>query len=403
MTPMFSDRIADVPKSFIREILKTTVNENVISFAGGLPNRDLFPIQEIKQACNKVLDLFGAETLQYSTSEGYEPLRQWISKRYFDKKGITVNKDNILITTGSQQGLDLIGKTLINEGDHVAIEEPGYLGAIQAFSLYRPVFEPIILDFDGLKTDSLKTALEKAKIKLLYTVPNFQNPSGISHSSQNREAVANLLSGHGTLLIEDDPYGELQFSGEARQSYFDRLPGMTILLGSFSKIFVPSFRIGWIVAPDILMEKLLVAKQASDLHTNYFAQRVLYQYLCDNNLDLHIERICGKYRSQKNAMVIAIQRYFPQEVRCSNPDGGMFLWAILPQGISARAVFDESIKANVAFVPGDPFYVRPIKANTMRLNFSCVDEATIEIGIRILGNILKEFIAKNNLKQAWKE
>jgi 2-aminoadipate transaminase len=393
MTSMFSDRITDVPKSFIREILKTTLNENVISFAGGLPNRDLFPIREIKEACNKVLDLFGAETLQYSTSEGYEPLREWISKRYRDHKGITVDKNNILITTGSQQGLDLIGKTLINEGDHVAIEEPGYLGAIQAFSLYRPVFEPILMDFNGLRTDSLKLALEKAKIKLLYTVPDFQNPSGVSHNDQNREEVAHLLLGHGTLLIEDDPYGELRFSGEMRRSYFDLLPGLTILLGSFSKIFVPSFRIGWIVAPDVLMEKLLIAKQASDLHTNYFAQRVLYQYLSDNDIDLHIRRICEKYRSQKNAMVSAIKRYFPEQVRCSNPDGGMFLWAILPEGISARAVFDEAIKDNVAFVPGDPFYVRPINANTMRLNFSCVDEATIETGIKALGRILKNFIA----------
>lgn len=393
MTTMFSDRIADVPKSFIREILKTTVNEKVISFAGGLPNRDLFPVQEIKQACDKVLDLFGAETLQYSTSEGYEPLREWISKRYFDKKGITVSKDNILITTGSQQGLDLIGKTLINEGDHVAIEEPGYLGAIQAFSLYRPVFEPILMDFNGLKVDSLKNALNNNIIKLLYTVPNFQNPSGVSHTDQNRGEVAHLLLGHGTLLIEDDPYGELRFSGERQRSYFDRLPGMTILLGSFSKIFVPSFRIGWIVAPDNLMEKLLIAKQASDLHTNYFAQRVLFQYLADNDIDTHIVRICEKYRSQKNAMVSAINRYFPEQVKCSNPDGGMFLWAILPQGMSARAVFDEAIKENVAFVPGDPFYVRPIKANTMRLNFSCVDEATIETGIRKLGTILNRYAA----------
>jgi 2-aminoadipate transaminase len=391
MIDMFSDRIADVPKSFIREILKVTVNENVISFAGGLPNRDLFPIQEIRDACNKTLDLFGAETLQYSTSEGFEALRAWISKRYSDQKGISISKDNILITTGSQQGLDLIGKALINEGDHVAIEEPGYLGAIQAFSLYRPVFEPIPMDFNGLKTGVLSKVLGKAKIKAIYTVPNFQNPSGISHADQNRDEVARLLDGQGTLLVEDDPYGELQFSGEKRKSYFNRLPGKTILLGSFSKIFVPSFRIGWICAPDTLMEKLLVAKQASDLHTNYFAQRVLYQYLTDNDIDGHIARIREKYRSQKNAMVDAIQRHFPKEVECSNPDGGMFLWAILPKGVIARSVFDEAIKDDVAFVPGDPFYVKPVKANTMRLNFSCVDEATIEMGIRKLGAILKRF------------
>jgi 2-aminoadipate transaminase len=392
MNSLFSDRISDVPKSFIREILKTTVNENVISFAGGLPNRDLFPVQEIKRASIKVLDDFGAEALQYSTSEGYAPLREWISNRYKSQLNIDIDKDNILITSGSQQGLDLVGKTLINEADHVAIEEPGYLGAIQAFSLYRPVFEPVPINFNGITIDELSAVEKKCTIKLMYTVPNFQNPSGISHSDENRDAVAEILGKGDSFLVEDDPYGELQFSGKKRRSYFERIPKKAILLGSFSKIFVPSFRIGWIAAPKELVDKLLIAKQASDLHTNYFAQRVLYQYLLDNDIDAHIARIRIKYSSQKNAMVRSIKEYFPPEIEYSNPDGGMFLWAILPTGVYARKVFDEAIKHDIAFVPGDPFYVRKTNVNTMRLNFSCVDEETIEKGISKLGMILKQFV-----------
>lgn len=393
MDSVFSDRISDVPKSFIREILKTTINKDVISFAGGLPNRELFPVHEIKDAASKVLDSFGGEVLQYSTTEGYLPLRQWIVERYRTRAGVKVDVDDILITTGSQQGLDLIGKTLLNESDHAGIEEPGYLGAIQAFSLYRPVFEPVRLDFSGLDTEALARALKRAPLKIIYTVPNFQNPSGISHTDENRDEVARLLGPTRTFLVEDNPYGELRFSGRETRSYHTRMPENTILLGSFSKIFVPSFRIGWIAAPRALTEKLVIAKQASDLHTNYFAQRVLYQYLEDNDIDAHIEKIRERYRRQRDAMIGAIGRHFPEEVRCSNPDGGMFLWAILPEGVSALDVFDSAIRRNVAFVPGDPFYVGKTGVNTMRLNFSCVDEATIEVGIERLGGILKECCA----------
>ncbi len=392
MGSIFSDRISDVPKSFIREILKATVNEEIISFAGGLPNRDLFPVQEIKAASVKVLDESGKDALQYSTSEGFIGLRKWISNRYKTKKGIEVNEDNIIITTGSQQALDLIGKILIDDGDPVTIEEPGYLGAIQAFSIFRPEFRPVPIHFDGIDIAALKNALVKSDVKVMYMVPNFQNPSGISHSDHNRDQVAEIISATSTFIIEDDPYGEIQFSGERKKSYFNRIPAQTLLLGSFSKIFAPSFRIGWVVAPEELVEKLLIAKQAADLHTNYYAQRVLHQYLTDNNIDNHIDRIIAKYSSQKNAMIASIKKYFPGEVRYSNPDGGMFLWVILPEKISSRNLFDSAIKEKVAFVPGDPFYVNKSHVNTLRLNFSCVDEKTIETGIRILGGILKSVL-----------
>jgi 2-aminoadipate transaminase len=392
MDNIFADRMADVPKSFIREILKTTENERLISFAGGLPNRELFPIGEIKAATSKTLDAFGAEVLQYSTTEGYLPLREWISQRYKSQYGLDVPAQRILITNGSQQGLDLIGKVLLNEQDHVAIEEPGYLGAIQAFSLYRSLFEPVPLHFEGLNTDCLAEKLKQVTIKLIYTVPNFQNPSGISHSDANRDEVANLLSKYNTFMVEDDPYAELRFSGERKKSYYARMPEKTILLGSFSKIFVPSFRIGWIVVPEMLYEKVVIAKQAADLHTNYFAQRVLYQYILDNNIDTHIQKIREKYHAQKAAMIEAIKKYFPAQIQFSNPDGGMFLWAILPSGIRARDVFEKSAKENVVFVPGDPFYTKSVNVNTMRLNFSCVDEEAIDIGVRKLGLILHSYL-----------
>lgn len=394
MNSIFSDRITDVPQSFIREILKTTTKQDIISFAGGLPNRDLFPVKEIKEASARVLDEFGRDVLQYSTSEGYLPLREWIAARYAVRSGIEIDPENILITSGSQQALDLAGKTFVNEGDHVAIEEPGYLGAIQAFSLYRPVFEPLPMHFEGIDIDAFTGIMKRHTVKLLYTVPNFQNPSGITHSDTNRDAVARILATQRTLLVEDDPYGELQFSGDKRKSYYTRIPDRTILLGSFSKIFVPSFRIGWLVAPHELAGKLLISKQASDLHTNYYAQRVLYQYLQDNDIDEHIVHIKRTYHSQKEAMISSIRRHFPREVTCSNPDGGMFLWAILPDGVSARRIFEKAIQENVAFVPGDPFYVGKTDLNTMRLNFSCVDETSIEKGIAILGRILKDSIER---------
>jgi len=388
MDPIFSDRISDVPKSFVREILKTTLDDSVISFAGGLPNRDLFPVAQIKESMNHVMDTAGREALQYGTSEGYLPLREWISDRYRKNLKIDVPAENILITTGSQQGLDLLGKTLLNEGDEIAIEEPGYLGAIQAFSLYRARFHPVALDFEGIRIADLEKACQHP-LKLFYCVPNFQNPSGISHSDENRDGVAEVIGRTSALLIEDDPYGELRFSGTPKSSYYSRIPEQTVLLGSFSKIFAPSFRIGWIASPSSLMEKLVIAKQASDLHTNYFGQRVAYDYLTRFDLDQHIEKIRSVYRRQADAMIAGIRRDFPEEMRFSEPEGGMFLWAEGPTNLPARSIFEESVKEKVVFVPGDPFYVKKTHVSSMRLNFSSVDEKTIAEGIRRLGSIIK--------------
>ena len=395
MGNIFSDRISDVPRSFIRDILKMTLDESIISFAGGMPNRDLFPVKEINAAVNRLFAECGKDILQYSTSEGYRGLREWIAGRYRGRMGIDVHPDNILITSGSQEGLDLLGKTFLNEGDNVVIEEPGYLGAIQAFSVYKARFHPVPVDMCGMDAVRLKRALDGRLIKLFHTVPNFQNPSGISYSEENRRIVASLVETRDTILIEDDPYGELRFrsDGAKRSSFYQLVRKNTVLLGSFSKIVAPSFRIGWLVAGDEIMERLVVAKQASDLHTNYFGQRAILRYLEDNDIDRHIEKIRAAYGRQRDAMIDAIGEHFPGEAQFTRPEGGMFLWITLPGGLSAMEVFKQAITRKVAFVPGDPLYVNRKGVNTFRLNYSCVDEETIRTGIKRLGGVLKETIA----------
>lgn len=394
MENIFSDRISDVPRSFIREILKVTLDREIISFAGGLPNRDLFPVEELKNATIKVYEEYGREVLQYTNSEGFLELRQLIAERY-RKKGIEISEDNILITTGSQQGLDVLGKTFLNERDNVIIEEPGYLGAIQAFSVHRASFLPVNMDHEGMIADHLKEQLSISKSKLMYTVPNFQNPSGITYSRQRREAIGDMIRDRSLYLIEDDPYGDLRFFGEQQSSFKTIIPERTILLGSFSKTVVPSFRIGWIAAPENILDKLIIAKQASDLHTNYLSQRIITQYIRDYDFEEHIQKICKRYGSQRDAMIGAIKKYFPEGVDFTEPEGGMFLWVTLPEGLSSMELFDSAIRHKVAFVPGNPFYTYDIKTtNNLRLNFSCVDEQMIEVGIRRLAEAIHEVFEK---------
>ena len=394
MNRLFSDRISDVPRSFIREILKVALEPGVISFAGGLPNRDLFPLDAIANATQQVFTKYGTDVLQYANSEGFGPLREAIAQRYREKQGLDISPDSILITSGSQQGLDLLGKIFINDGEDLIIEEPGYLGAIQAFSIYKPKYHPIPVSDCGMDVDLLKATLQRAKPKLMYTVPNFQNPSGISYNKQNREDIAEILSSTRTLLIEDDPYGDLRFSGERIKSFKHMIPVNTVLLGSFSKSVVPGFRLGWIVAPDEIMKKLLIAKQATDLHTSHFTQCIVYEFLQRENLDDHIEKIKAVYGKQCQAMIRAIGEHFPKDVYHTTPNGGMFLWAELPHGLSAMELFELAVKDKVVFVPGNPFYVGTIRPGTMRLNFSCVDEKTITNGIGRLGEAIERLMDK---------
>lgn len=393
MDHLYATRMNTIPKSFIREILKVTENPEVISFAGGLPNPRFFPVEEIAKATSDVLGGVDVSALQYSTTEGYHPLREYISQRFFQKKGLAVSADEVLITNGSQQGLDLIGKVFIGKGDRIAIERPAYLGAIQAFSVYEPQFHPVPLLEDGVDIDRLKSVLNGNRVKLFHTVINFQNPSGISYSQGRREELAELFAQYDTVVIEDDPYGDLRFAGAAPQSMRGLLDGRAVLLGSFSKTIAPGLRLGWICAERQIMDKLVVAKQASDLHSNSLCQRIVHRYLVDNDLDEHIATIITAYKKQRDAMVAAIEENFPQEVHCTRPEGGMFLWVTLPEQLSALELFNRAVEEKVAFVPGTPFFVDGGGKNNMRLNFSNSDEDKINEGIRRLGKIMKNLLA----------
>lgn len=387
--PAFAARMDTVHKSFIREILKVTQRPEVISFAGGLPNPALFPAGALADAAEAVLRENGAGVLQYTTTEGYLPLRRFIAGRYRTRFGLSISPDEILITNGSQQGLDLLGKVFLNKGDSVLLELPSYLGAIQAFSIFEPNFCAVPLLEDGPDLTALEATLAQNPIKLFYGIPNFQNPSGISYSAEKRPQVAELLKRHGVAFVEDDPYGELRFAGTDAPSLrcFD---AGAILLGSFSKIVAPGLRIGWIVAPPPVMEKLIIAKQGADLHSNHLSQQIICHYLQNQSLDDHIDKIRQAYGAQQAAMTAAIEAHFPPNVRATHPEGGMFLWVTLPQNISAMDVLTEAGKLNVAFVPGQAFYANGTGGqNAMRLNFSNVDPARIETGIRRLAQAIK--------------
>ena len=389
----FSKNILNTPKSFVREILKFTQTPEIISFAGGLPNKIYFPVDAIRKATDKVLRSHGQDVLQYTTTEGYDPLREFIADRY-KTKGIDIKKDEILIVSGSQQTLDLAGKAFLDTGDPVLIEKPGYLGAIQAFSVFSPRFDVISLGSDGVDSAELEEIIKKQRPKFFYSNPNFQNPSGLTYSLNNRRMIADVINSTETVIIEDDPYGEIRYLGEHLPPVKKFARDNSILLGSFSKIVAPGLRLGWACAPKPIMEKLIIGKQAADLHTNYFAQRVLYQYLEDNNIDEHIAKIRAGYLAQRTAMVNAMSEYFPKDITYTQPEGGMFLWVTLPEGFSSMELLDVAAKHKVAFVPGEPFYVDGRKSNSMRLNYTCSDEKTIAKGIQQLAEAIKEYAAE---------
>lgn len=391
MSDKFARRMSTVHRSFIREILKVTADPEIISFAGGLPNPELFPVEAMDKASREVFAEIGSSALQYSTTEGDAALRRIIAERYVSR-GLNVHPDHILVTTGSQQILDICAKVFLDKDDKVIIEKPGYLGAIQAFSIFEPEFVTISLEDDGPNLHELEEEL-KAGAKCFYAVPNFQNPSGVSYSLEKRKAVAGLMDKYDALFVEDDPYGELRFKGEDLPSVFSFCKKPGILCGSFSKIAAPGFRIGWVVAPEKeVYDKLVIAKQASDLHTSTVAQVIMRRYMEANDIEAHVGLIKERYGRQRDCMVEMINKYFPEEVTITEPEGGMFLWVTLPEGVSSMELFDIAIKKKVAFVPGRPFYVDGTGDNTFRLNFSNSDEARIEEGIERLGKAIKAML-----------
>jgi 2-aminoadipate transaminase len=389
---LFSQRMAGVRRSYIREILKVTARPEIISFAGGLPHPESFPVQAVAKATADVLAESGPDALQYSTTEGFAPLREWIAARYRERHGIEVSADEVLITTGSQQALDLIGKVFLDPGDGLVVERPGYIGAIQSFSVYGPDFRPVTLTEKGLDCVELERVLAGGGVKSLYLVPSFQNPSGITYDLETRKKVAGLAAEYGALLVEDNPYGELRFKGGAIPPIRKFTTGPAILLGTFSKIVAPGLRVGWLVAPTEMRDKLVTAKQAADLHTSSLTQRIIHRFLTDNDLEAHIESIRSRYGAQRDRMVAAIHERFPAGVSCTEPEGGMFLWVTLPEGISARKLFEAALARNVAFVPGRPFYLEEVD-NTFRLNFSNASLPAIDEGMDRLAACIREHLS----------
>ncbi len=387
----YSERIKSTPSSFIREILKVTQNAEIISFAGGLPNPISFPQEELKVSMDRITTQFGGKIYQYSTTLGLDSLRQYIVDRYKKLWNMDITIDNVIITTGSQQALDLIGKVFINEGDNVMVEKPSYLGLLQAFCMYRANFVQTQLNEDGLDIEDLKRTLKEYKPKVAYLIPNFQNPTGLTYTKENREKVFDAIKDEDMILIQDDPYGELRFEEGERIPYIGmNKTNKNIYLGSFSKIVTPGMRLGYAIADKEIIKMLETAKQASDLHSNIFGQYLISDYLQNNDLDKHIEKIKKLYKTQATAMISAMEEFFPNNVKFTYPKGGMFTWVTIEEGKDVLTLFDKAIAKNVAFVPGHPFYVNPDKVNTLRLNYTNADEQTIKTGIERLAQALRE-------------
>ena len=381
MSWTFSQRAQKLTSSAIREILKVTERPEVISFAGGLPSPATFPVERLQDACNRVLTQAPSPALQYGPTEGYLPLREWVAAKH------NVSASNVLITTGSQQGLDLLGKVLIDVGSRVLVETPTYLGALQAFSLSEPQFVSVPSDEDGLVPDGLTSTLVNGA-RFLYCLPNFQNPTGRRLPLARREQLARIAADTGLLLLEDDPYGALAYSGEQLPTLHSMNPDGVVHMGSFSKVLAPGLRVGYLIAPEALHRKIVQAKQAADLHTPSFTQRIVHEVIKDGFLDEHIPNIRALYGDQCKAMLEALSRHFPSNVHWNQPVGGMFIWVQLPEHVDGMALLDKAIAENVAFVPGAPFFANEPQTNTLRLSFVTVPREKIDEGIARLGRIL---------------
>ena len=399
----FASRTKRISSSIIREILKFAQVPGMISFAGGLPAPDVFPVEEINLATNRVLEEHGPQALQYSTTEGYVPLREMIVE-LTKESGIEVTLDNVQITTGSQQALDLLGKVFINPGDRVLVESPTYLGALQAWNAYDAEYITVPVDDDGMVVDKLEEALRKSP-KFIYVLPNFQNPTGVTLSLERRQRIVELADKYGVPIVEDDPYAQLRYAGEHLPSLLaldaiyrnqTNVPcdGNVIYLSTFSKILAPGLRLAWVVAPSNVIKKMVQAKQGADLHTSSIVQMIAYETFQKDFLERHVGVIRDVYGKRMQLMLDAIQKNFPSGVTWTKPQGGMFLWVTLPEEINATDLLQKAIDEKVAFVPGEFFHPLGGGKNTMRLNFSNASPDNIVEGISRLGKVLKKELAK---------
>jgi 2-aminoadipate transaminase len=395
----YAHRTQKMGSSVIRELLKFTEQPDIISFAGGLPAPEVFPVKEFQEACNTVLQDHGAQALQYSTTEGYLPLREMIA-RHNARYSVHVTAENIMITSGSQQALDFIGRLFINRGDYVVVESPTYLGALQAWNAYGAQYISVPSDENGMIMDHLEEALRIGP-KFIYILPNFQNPSGSTLSLERRKRLILLADQYGVPIVEDDPYGQLRYDGDHipsvvtldsryRNDNDGEYTGNVIYLSTFSKLLSPGLRLAWVIAPPQVIRKLVMTKQAADLHTSSFNQHVAYEVAKGGFLDEHVKVIRATYKERRDVMIEMMEEMFPDCVTWTKPLGGMFLWGVMPEHIDAAEVLKVAIERKVAFVPGAAFHPNGGGKNTMRLNFSFSKPEDIREGITRLGVTLKE-------------
>ena len=389
----YAKRMDNIKASEIRELLKLTQRPEVISFAGGLPAPELFPVEELKRVAKEVLEENGTTALQYGPTEGYEPLRQKIVER-MKKVNVDVAVDNILVTSGSQQGLDFSARIFINPGDVIICESPSYLGAINAFKAYEPKFVEVETDDEGMIMEYLEKALEENdNAKFIYVIPDFQNPSGKTWSEERRKKLVELANKYNVAILEDNPYGELRFEGEFLPAvkHYDT-EGRVIFLGTFSKIFCPGLRLGWVAADKEVLNKFIMVKQGADLQSSTISQMEVAKFLEIYDIEEHIEKLKRVYKKRKDLMIKTMEEEFPEEVKFTNPEGGLFTWVVLPEHINARELAVKALEKNVAFVPGGSFFPNGGNENTFRMNYSNMDEERIVEGVKRLGEVLRQVI-----------
>ncbi len=388
----FAKRMNNMKASEIRELLKLTQNPEIISFAGGLPAPELFPVKEIEKIAAELIAKNGRQILQYSTTEGHAPLRAKIADRMNKKFKTNVQADNILITSGSQQGLDFSGKIFLNEGDVVLCESPSYMGAINAFNAYMPNFVEVPTDEDGMVMEELERIVATTKnVKMIYVIPDFQNPTGRTWPLARRKKFMEIITKYEIPVIEDDPYGELRYEGETLPCLLSMdTKGLVAFMGTFSKTFCPGLRIGWVAAAPELLEPYITVKQSADLHTAPFNQQIIDAFIDQYDFDAHVEEIKALYRNRRDLIIKTMTECFPSCVTFTHPQGGLFLWVMLPKEINARDLMATCLKKKVAFVPGGPFFPNGGNENTLRLNYSNMPEDKIVEGIKRLGQALDD-------------
>ena len=374
--------------SVIREILKFSSKPGVISFAGGLPAQELFPIEQLKKIAVQVLEKHGASSLQYSLSKGITPLRELLAQRSTDS-GTPTDIENVLVTSGSQQGIELLARAFVDPGDFIITENPTYVGAIQAFNYYRARYVSVEMDDEGMLVDQVADKIKQYNPKLIYTVSNFQNPTGRTMSARRRIQLAEVASIYDIPVIDDNPYSEIRFEGEPLSSLKSLGGNGVIALKTFSKLVAPGFRIGWMNGPKAIIDQFEKVKQCADLHTSTFNQYIIYEFITQGLLEPHIEKIKADYLNKRNAMLKAMEEHFPEEITWTHPQGGLFLWVTLPKHMSATELFPKAIDLEVAYVPGQPFFPHGEGDNTLRLNFSFSGPDKIEEGIKRLAKLFK--------------